>query len=84
MKGNYKVRVRVPIYATAVIEQMVYGAEDEAAAIAQAQEMVDDVAVGYWFHSEWNPRRPIPSLAEVIEFEATETDPPNEKEKSTE
>lgn len=75
MRGNYKVRVRVPIYATAIIEQMVYGAENEAAAIAQAQEEIDEVSVGYWFHSEWKPRsRPIPSLAEVIEFEATEED----------
>lgn len=81
MRGNYKVRVRVPIYATAVIDQMVYGAENEAAAIAQAQEAIDDVAVGFWFHAEWNPPRPIPSLAEVIEFESTETDTTKEEGK---
>jgi hypothetical protein len=84
VKGNYKVRVRVPIYAMAEIDYMAFEAEDEAAAIAEAQGVIGPGDVAMWFTSEWNPRRPLPSLAEVIEFEATETDPPNEKEKSTE
>ena len=84
MKGNYKVRVRVPIYATAEIEYMAFRAKDEAAAIAEAQETIGPGDVAMWFTSEWNPRRPLPSLAEVIEFEATETEQPDEKEKSTE
>lgn len=81
MKGNYKVRVRVPIHATAVIEQAIIGAESEAAAIAEAQEITDELDIGIWFQKQWHPRsRPIPSLAEVIEFESTET---NEEEKGT-
>ena len=79
MRGNYKVRVRVPIYATAIIDQAIIGAESEAAAIAEAQETTDELDVGIWFQKQWNPpTRPIPSLAEVIEFEATETDQPKE------
>lgn len=80
MRGNYKVRVRVPIYATAVIEHTVYDQESEAAAIALAQEITGEFDVGYWFQNEWKPRsRPIPSLAEVIEFEATEEDTTKEE-----
>ena len=76
MKGNYKVRVRVPIYATVVIDQAVIGADSEAEAIAEAQETTDELDIGIWFQKQWKPpTRPIPSLAEVIEFEATETEP---------
>jgi hypothetical protein len=80
MKGNYKVRVRVPIYATAEVERIVYGAESEDAAKAEAQAWTDPGDIAMWFKSEWNPPRPYPSLAEVIEFEATETEPPKEEE----
>ena len=82
MRGNYKVRVRVPIYATAVIEQAIIGAESEAAAIAQAQEATDEVDVGFWFSHYWKPwNKPLPSLAEIIEFESTEV---NEEKGTTE
>lgn len=79
MRGNYKVRVRVPIYATVEVVHTVYDAENEGAAIAQALEATDEVDVGFWFEHDWKPSsRPLPGLAEVIEFEATETDQPKE------
>lgn len=75
MRGNYRVRVRVPIYATAEVEHIIYDAESEAAAIAQAQEITSEADIGFWFSHYWKPRnRPFPSLTEVIEFETTEQD----------
>lgn len=71
MKGNYKVRVRVPIYATAVIEHWAYGADSEVAAILEAQDFVGPGPVGEWFIREWRPAS-IPTLSDVIEFEITE------------
>lgn len=80
MRGNYKVRVRVPIYATAEIECTVFGVDDDVAAIREAQETIFPAQVATWFETEWNPNHPIPSLAEVIEFEATETDTTTKEE----
>jgi hypothetical protein len=77
MRGHYKVRVRVPIYATAIVEHWAYNADSEAAAIAEAQDFVGPGPVGEWFIREWRPHS-IPTLSEVIEFEATETDTPKE------
>jgi hypothetical protein len=74
MRGNYKVRVRVPIYASAVIDFTVYGEESEAAAMAEAQAMVGPGDVREWFNTKWEPRNTLSMLVEIIEFEATEED----------
>ena len=78
MRGNYKVRVRVPIFTTAEIDYMVFGAESEAAAIDQAKQMIETADIGRWVEYQWHPHYELTSLAEVIEFEATETDTPKE------
>lgn len=81
MKGNYKVRVRVPIYASAVVEHIVYDAENEEQARVQAIADTKPFDVAYWFQHEWKPRLPFSALAEVIEFEATEIDTTKEEGK---
>ena len=74
-------RVRVPIFTTAAIDYMVFGAESETAAIDQAKQMIETADIGRWIEYQWRPHYELTSLAEVIEFEATETEQPKEEGK---